>query len=150
MALPSNRLKKVKLPSGVSYEMVPEMLAKNGFSAELPSLVANSTLVIQSDIANIDKVPLISSSPSGSVTIDPYKIYNFGTVSQSMTVSLSQTGVTAGYSVEYSFRITAGTGCGITLPSTVKYANGAAPTFTVGHVYEYNISDGYVVVGEFY
>ena len=40
MALPSNRLKKINIPvenETQTYDIVPEMLGKNGYSAELPT-----------------------------------------------------------------------------------------------------------------
>lgn len=50
MALPENRIKKIKLPDNTEYNIVPEMLGKNGFSAELPTLTENSTIALSSDV----------------------------------------------------------------------------------------------------
>lgn len=50
MALPENRIKKIKLPDNTEYNIVPEMLGKNGFSAELPTLTQNSTIALSSDV----------------------------------------------------------------------------------------------------
>ena len=50
MALPTNKIKQVKLPDNTVYQIVPEMLGKNGYSAELPTLTANSTIALTSNI----------------------------------------------------------------------------------------------------
>ena len=153
MALPQKRIKHINLPKVVEgqpvddqYEVVPEMLGKNGYSAELPTLTGNATIAISTDT----KTPLVSGTTAASVTLDPYKVYNFGTLNTAMTITFSDTGVISGYCVEYSFRFTAGTNAEITLPSGCVYGGGAAPTFVAGHIYEYNIIDNLVVVGEFF
>lgn len=100
---------------------------------------------------NLDKIPSISTSASSNVTIEPYKLYNFGTVSTSMTISFDTTKEVSGYCAEYMFRFTAGNNCHITLPNIVKYNNGERPTtFTNSYIYEYSITDNLCVVGEFY
>lgn len=54
MALPSKKIKNIKLPGDVdgskTYEIVPEMLGKGGYSAELPTLTENSTIALTTDI----------------------------------------------------------------------------------------------------
>ena len=157
MALPQKRIKVISIPEVVEqqtvsspYTIVPEMLGKNGYSAELPTLTENSTIALTSDITNIEKTPLVAGTSSASVTLDPYKVYNFGTLTLSMTISLNATPVPSGYCAEYCFRFTAGSGAEITLPNTCKYNGGVTPTFTAGHIYEYNIIDNLVVVGEFF
>ena len=94
------------------------------------------------------KTPLVPATPAATFALDGYKMYNFGTLSTSMILSFNA--VESGYCAEYSFRFTAGVNCAITLPNTVKYSGGVAPTFVTGRVYEYNIVDNLVVVGEFY
>ena len=155
MGLPTNRIKNINITETIeqeqvntSYSIVPEMLGKNGYSAELPTLTGNTTLVISSDIANIKKTPLINGTAAASVTLDPYKVYDFGTLTLAMTISLAAE--TSGYCAEYSFRFIAGTGGAITLPNTCVYGAGEAPTLVVGHTYEYSIVDNLVVVGEFF
>ena len=91
-----------------------------------------------------------SITPNVSQTIDPYKIYDFGTLNKAVTITLNATPVISGYSAEYTFRFTAGSACAITLPNTCKYGGGTAPTFTTGHIYEFNIIDNLVIVGEFF
>ncbi len=101
-------------------------------------------------ISHIDKIPLSTATPAASFTIDPYKMYNFGTLSRSMTITFNTSKEESEYVSEYMFRFTAGSGCNITLPNTVKYNGGEQPTFVNGHVYEYSITDNLCVVGEFY
>lgn len=59
MSLPSDRIKQINLPNlssngtvlgTTTYDIVPEMLGKNGFAAELPSLEANATIALTSDL----------------------------------------------------------------------------------------------------
>lgn len=155
MALPNKHIKNINLPKQVEgqtvedvYEVVPEMLTKNGYAAELPTLSANTTLVVASDIVNIEKTPLISGTAAASVSLDSHKVYDFGTLTLAMSITLNAG--PAGYSAEYYFRFTAGTGGAITLPNTCVYGAGEAPTLVVGHTYEYSIVDNLVVVGEFF
>lgn len=58
MSLPDKRIKKIALPGDVegsnTYEIVPEKLGKNGHSAELPTLAADATLALTSDLVNAD------------------------------------------------------------------------------------------------
>ena len=55
-----------------------------------------------------------------------------------------------GYTKEYIIRFTAETGCAVSLPNGVLYANGTIPTYIAGHIYEINIVNGCAVVAEFY
>ena len=145
MALPSNRLKKINIPvenETTTYDIVPEMLGKGGYAAELPTLAGNSVIALLQPVSSI--------TPNVNQTIDPYIIYDFGTLNKAITIILNVTPVISGYNSEYTFRFTAGAACSVTLPNTCKYASGAAPTFINGHTYEYNIVDNLVVVGEFF
>lgn len=122
------------------------MLQSNGYAAELPELTSDNVIALKDDV----RTRLVQAQAASTVTVQPYRIYQLGTVSQAVSVQLGQEGVESGYSVEYTFRFTAGSGCSVTLPSTCKYNGGQAPTLTAGHVYEYNIVDNLVVVGEFW
>ena len=51
MALPAKRIKKIKTPDEEVYDIVPEMLGKDGYSAELPTLTANSTIALSGDVS---------------------------------------------------------------------------------------------------
>ena len=53
MALPEKRIKSVTPPDNQIYEIVPEMLGKDGFSAELPTLTNNVILATLDDVYNI-------------------------------------------------------------------------------------------------
>lgn len=122
------------------------MLQSNGYAAELPELTSDNVIALKDDV----RTRLVQAQAASTVTVQPYRIYQLGTVLQAVSVQLGQEGVESGYSVEYTFRFTAGSGCSVTLPSTCKYNGGQAPTLTAGHVYEYNIVDDLVVVGEFW
>lgn len=96
-------------------------------------------------MSGIEKVTV---TPSATMTVEPYKVYDIGTVSQSVSVSLGT--APEGRTSDYTIRLVAGANCSVTLPNTCKYSGGNAPTYTFGRTYEINISDGLVVVGEFY
>lgn len=56
MALPNNKIKKIKLPnSNDAYEIIPERLQNNGFEASLPPLNADSTIALKSDVDNLQE-----------------------------------------------------------------------------------------------
>ena len=101
-------------------------------------------------VKDLDKVPYTTATPAANVTIQPYKMYDFGTVSTSMTIAFNTSKEVSGYTKEYMIRFVAGSGCSITLPNSVIYANGSAPTYTSGHTYEINVVNGCAAVGEFY
>ena len=100
--------------------------------------------------SNLGKMPQVTQAGAASVTIDPYKMYDFGTLSTAMTISFDTTKEVEGFTKEYALRFVAGSGCSVTLPNTVMYANGVAPTYTTGRTYEINVINGCAVVGEFY
>lgn len=97
------------------------------------------------------KTVLVSGTVASIVNIEPYKVYEFGTLSINMTITFDTTKEVSGYCAQYMFRFTAGASCGITLPNTVKYSGGNNnQTFVEGRVYEINITDNLCVIGEFY
>lgn len=56
MALPNNKIKKIKLPNSTdAYEIIPERLQNNGFEANLPKLTADSTIALKSDVDNLQE-----------------------------------------------------------------------------------------------
>lgn len=56
MALPNNKIKKIKLPNSTdAYEIIPERLQNNGFEASLPKLTADSTIALKSDVDNLQE-----------------------------------------------------------------------------------------------
>ena len=90
------------------------------------------------------------STLTSSLTIDAYKIYQLGTVSQAVTITFDTTTEISGYSADYTIVFTAGNNCSITLPNTCLYCNGVIPTYVNGRTYEINISNNLVVVSSFY
>lgn len=101
-------------------------------------------------VANLNKVKQTTKTVAANVTINPYTLNDFGTVSRDMTISFNTSLEVSGYTKEYIIRFVAGNGCAITLPNGVLYANGVTPTYTVGHTYEIDIVNGCAAVGEFY
>ena len=122
---------------------VIESITFNGASVPVTNKIATI-------VSHLDKIPRVTGTASSQVTLDPYKLYQFGTISQTMTISFDTTKEVSDYVSEYMFRFTAGTNCSIILPSAVKYNNGQTPEFTAGNIYEYSITDNLCVVGEFY
>lgn len=96
------------------------------------------------------QMPLVDISPTQSTTIDPYKMYNLGTVSSAINIVFNTSAEVSGYCAEYLIKFVAGNDCSITLPSGTKYNGGSAPTYVSGRYYEINICNGLAVVGEFY
>ena len=96
------------------------------------------------------KIPQVSGNAAASVTIDPYKLYDFGTLSQSMTIVFNTSAEVTGYAKEYIIRFVAGSGCNVTLPNGVLYSGGITPTYTSGRTYEIDIVNNCAVVAEFY
>ena len=101
-------------------------------------------------LRDFHKTSYVSKTPAASVTINPYVFNNFGTVSQSMNIVFNTSAETSGKIKEYIIRFIAGSGCAVSLPNGVLYANGAIPTYIAGHTYEINIVNGCAVVAEFY
>lgn len=166
------KCKQIKA-NGIIYTLSPgEISNSNGYVMTPPtSLTADTTIqpLLQSgtsiktingqsvlgsgDItvsASESHTPLVTIAQAASVTLDPYKLYNFGVVTMAMTISFNSSAVESGCVPEYAFKFVANNGCAITLPATCKYCGGSAPTLTPGRTYEYNIADGLIVVGEFY
>lgn len=56
MPLPNKRIKNIKLPtSNDAYEIIPERLQNSGYAASLPTLTADSTLALKSDVDNVNQ-----------------------------------------------------------------------------------------------
>lgn len=55
MALPTNRIKKIKLPNNTEYEIVPERLGKDGFEAALPTLNEDSIIALKTDLPQVKR-----------------------------------------------------------------------------------------------
>ena len=121
------------------------------FSAEIATAAALSSAVSSlTQMIASNATPVVNGTVAASVTIDPYKMYVFGTVSQAMSVSFNTQAEAAGCVAEYAIRFVAGSECSISLPNGVLYGGGSAPTYISGHTYEINVVNNCVVVGEFY
>ena len=64
--LPTNRIKKVKLPNNTEYTIAPEILQNSGYQASLPTLSADDTLVTTSTDQTI----------TGTKTFNSIKFYD--------------------------------------------------------------------------
>lgn len=103
------------------------------------------------ELKNLNKVPYTTITQiSSSITIEPYKMYDLGSLSNSHTIVFDTSKEEFGYVNEYMFRFVAGTSCSITLPNGVLYANGATPTYVSGHTYEIDVMNNCAAVVEFY
>jgi hypothetical protein len=105
---------------------------------------------IQEWVLEHTKVPKIQVSPEQTNTINPYIMYDFGTVTGSIGVSFNTSQEFSGYCGEYMITFVAGNSCSINFPNTIKYNGGSAPSYVQGRTYEINICNGLAVVGEFY
>lgn len=110
----------------------------------------DNNFVLNASIQNLDKVPYVIETAAANVTIEPYKMYDFGTVSITMNIAFDTTKEVNGYTKEYIIRFTAEAGCTVVLPNTVLYANRNIPNYTAGHIYEITIVNNCAVVAEFY
>ena len=117
---------------------------------KLSDLINDAGYAYDASVMNLNKVPYVTDTAAANVTIEPYKMYDFGTVSTSMVIAFDTTKEITGYTKEYIIRFTAETGCAVSLPNGVLYANGTIPTYIAGHIYEINIVNGCAVVAEFY
>ena len=84
MSLPTNRIKKITASDGTSYDIVPEMLQKSGYSAELPALTANSTIALTSDLPTNKAATSGGTDDSLVTTGDKYNWNNKQTVFKSV------------------------------------------------------------------
>lgn len=138
-----------KLISETSAREMLEQTVEDNELVTARALVELSTRIV--DTKNLDKIPYttISQVPS-SVTIEPYKMYDLGTLSNGHAIAFDTTKEVVGYVKEYMIRFVAGTSCSITLPNGVLYANGVAPTYVSGHTYEIDVLNNCAAVVEFY
>lgn len=74
MSLPSNRIKKIKLPDNTEYEIIPERLQQDGKEASLPSLTQDDELITKKTTQTISG----NKSFSGEVALtkQPLLIYS--------------------------------------------------------------------------
>ena len=98
----------------------------------------------------ITKIPLESTTPQASATLNPYRMYSFGTLSRSLSITFNTSAEISGYVAQYCFTFVCGNNASITLPASCIYNGGSAPELVAGRTYEFNIFNNLVVVGEFY
>lgn len=131
MALPTNKIKKIN-PDGVTdYEIIPERLQNNGYEAVLPTLTADSTIALTSNLPTKD---------SDLTTNDRYVRFDTSTQGLNTTQkSNARTNIGAGtssYSPTYS---------SMPYGSTTKYilfgSSDSGSTF-IGHSGTYIQQDG--------
>ena len=136
MSLPTNKIKKIKLPGDVdgnkTYEIIPERLQNSDYEAVLPTLTADSTIALTSNLPTKD---------SDLTTNDRYVRFDINTQGLNTTQkSNARTNIGAGtssYSPTYS---------SMPYGSTTKYilygtANTTGTEF-VGHSGTYIQQDG--------
>lgn len=121
-----------------------------GQSEDLQITNGEQTVGILESVQHLDKTRQVAGTAAASVTIDPYKFYDFGTLSLSMTIVFNTSAEISGYTREYTIRFVAGSECSVTLPNGVLYANNTTPTYTTGRTYEINVVNNCAVVAEFY
>ena len=127
-----------------------EFIAGNNITLTPDTSNKTITIAASGGSSGDNKTPLISIVPTASTTIDPYKMYDLGTVSSAITIVFNTSAEVSGYCAEYLLKFVAGSGCAISLPNGVIYSGGSAPTYVSGRTYEINICNGLAVVGEFY
>ena len=121
---------------------------KQAIDTSFNNLVSDTNFVVNRFV-NWGKIENIENLTS-TLTIDAYKIYKLGTVTQNVTITLDTTTEIPGYSAEYTIIFDASSGCNITLPVDCLYANGITPRYVTGRTYEMNIMNNLVVITSFY
>lgn len=87
-----------------------------------------------------------SSETAASKQLQPNTLHTWGTVS-ALTLTLASPAT--GKAAEYAFQFTASSsGCTLTLPSSVKWAGGTAPTINAGKTYLVTIIGALAAAGE--
>lgn len=110
-----------------------------------------NAILSEINISELTRTPYVSvSSATSPQTIEPYKMYDLGTVSGTVVIQFDTTKEISGMTKEYIIRFVAGSNCNITLPNGVMYSNGSVPTYVSGRTYEINVVNGCAVVGEFF
>lgn len=59
-SLPTNRVKKVKLPNNVEYTIVPEILQSNGYQASLPTLTEDRVILTEGSAKEFSLEPIVN------------------------------------------------------------------------------------------
>lgn len=91
----------------------------------------------------------VESVTSTSKSIEPNKYYKWTSAMSSLTITLatpSNTSILNNYMFEFT---TSSSGCTFNVPSTVKWANGEAPTIEASKTYQVSIINNLAVVTKF-
>lgn len=117
------------------------------------SMSSTSTNPVQNKIikAYIDNavVTPVESVTSTSKSIEPNKYYKWTSAMSSLTITLAtptNTSILNNYMFEFT---TSSSGCTLNVPSTVKWANGEAPTIEASKTYQVSIINNLAVVSNF-
>ena len=98
MALPTNKIKKIKLPGDVdgnkTYEIIPEKMQNSGYEAALPTLTADTTLATSTDLSN--KMDKTNPTGTGSLSLNRLAGSTVGTNSVAIGYNTTASG-------EYSY-----------------------------------------------
>ena len=72
MALPSKKIKQIKLPGDVegskTYEIIPERLGKNGYEAALPTLTKDEVLALHGHTHSVTAAGSVSLGSNTTAT----------------------------------------------------------------------------------
>ena len=91
----------------------------------------------------------VESVTSTSKSIEPNKYYKWTSAMSSLTITLAtptNTSILNNYMFEFT---TSSSGCTLNVPSTVKWANGEAPTIEASKTYQVSIINNLAVVSNF-
>lgn len=93
MALPTNKIKKIN-PDGVTdYEIIPERLQNSGYEAVLPTLTADSTIALTSQIPDIStKMDKVNPIGTGSLSMNRAIMTTVGSYSTTLGSSNTAAG----------------------------------------------------------
>lgn len=64
--LPTNRIKKIKLPDNTEYTIVPEQLQSDGYQATLPELSEDSVIALTNDLTKVSCYSMTILTATGS------------------------------------------------------------------------------------
>ena len=149
-----------------NYATKTELAAKQDIISDIDTIRTNAAnykgTVTSVKINNVSKSPSsgvvdlgyinkqLSTSTSSSMTLSPNIYYrNTSTSLSSLTITLgsvSNSNIINEYFVEFTTR---SAGTTVSLPSTIKWANGEAPTFEASTTYQISIVNNLGVVTKF-
>lgn len=97
----------------------------------------------------LDEAVPVESVTSTSKSIEPNKYYKWTSAMSSLTITLATPANTSRLN-NYMFEFTtSSSGCTLNVPSTIKWANGEAPTIEASKTYQVSIINNLAVVSNF-